>query len=61
VTFETMMLRSLFGACVLVCGLMLAAIISARPATTQWTGDGAVDAAAVAASTAPAIAGRSVG
>ncbi|GFZ86665.1 hypothetical protein [Dyella caseinilytica] len=33
--FETMMLRGLFGACVLVCGLALASIVSAKPVPTQ--------------------------
>lgn len=37
-TFETMMLRSLFGACVLVCGLLLAAIVTARPLPVQLAG-----------------------
>jgi hypothetical protein len=34
-TFETMMLRSLFGACVLICGLALAAMVTARPVPVQ--------------------------
>jgi hypothetical protein len=33
--FETMMLRSLFGACVLVCGLALASMVSIKPAPVQ--------------------------
>ncbi|GLQ99981.1 hypothetical protein GCM10007863_44010 [Dyella mobilis] len=57
-TFETMMLRSLFGACVLVCGLLLAAIISARPVPAHWAGDGVVNAAAIAAAV-PATRDRS--
>jgi hypothetical protein len=34
-TFETLMLRNLFGACVLVCGLALASMLSAKPVPTQ--------------------------
>lgn len=36
--FETMMLRSLFGACVLVCGLALASMVSAKPVPAQLAG-----------------------
>jgi hypothetical protein len=36
--FETMMLRSLFGACVLVCGLAMAAMVTARPVPVQLAG-----------------------
>lgn len=43
-TFETMMLRSLFGACVLVCGLILAAIVTARPLPVQLAGQGTTSA-----------------
>jgi hypothetical protein len=34
-TFETMMLRTLFGACVLVCGLALASMLSTKSIATQ--------------------------
>lgn len=30
--FETLILRGLFGACVLVCGLILAAMVTSKPA-----------------------------
>ncbi|MBE1159582.1 hypothetical protein [Dyella acidiphila] len=33
--FETMMLRSLFGACVLVCGLALVSMVSAKSVPAQ--------------------------
>jgi hypothetical protein len=53
-TFETMMLRSLFGACVLVCGLVLAAIVTAKPLPVQLAGQGTSGAQFAAA---PAVAG----
>jgi hypothetical protein len=59
-TFETMMLRSLFGACVLVCGLILAAIVTAKPLPVQLAGQGTTSAqfaaapAAASANTNPA-------
>lgn len=31
--FETLFLRGLFGACVLVCGLTLLAMVTAKPAS----------------------------
>jgi hypothetical protein len=43
-TFETMMLRSLFGACVLVCGLALAAMVTAKPVPVQLAGQGTTSA-----------------
>jgi hypothetical protein len=51
-TFETMMLRSLFGACVLVCGLTLASMVTAKAVPVQLAGQGT--ASALVAS-APAI------
>ncbi|HTV86249.1 MAG TPA: hypothetical protein VME63_12625 [Dyella sp.] len=33
--FETMVLRSLFVACMLVCGLILAGMVTAKPAPVQ--------------------------
>jgi hypothetical protein len=56
-TFETMMLRGLFGACVLVCGLLLVEMVGIKPAPAQWAGEGASAAAVasvVATSTHPA-------
>lgn len=35
--FETLLLRGLFGACVLVCGLTLLAMASAKPASNVVT------------------------
>jgi len=43
-TFETMMMRSLFGACVLVCGLILAAMVTAKAMPVQLAGQGTVSA-----------------
>jgi hypothetical protein len=43
-TFETMMLRTLFGACVLVCGLALAAMVTTKPAPVQLAGHGTASA-----------------
>jgi len=47
--FETMMLRSLFGACVLVCGLALASMVSAKPVPAQLAGNTATVATATTA------------
>jgi hypothetical protein len=46
--FETMMLRSLFGACVLVCGLALASMVSAKPVPAQLAGNAPVATAITA-------------
>lgn len=46
--FETMMLRSLFGACVLVCGLALASMINVKPAAAQLATHAVVATATVA-------------
>ncbi|GLQ86871.1 hypothetical protein [Dyella flagellata] len=35
--FETLLLRGLFGTCVLACGLMLLAMVTARPASALVT------------------------
>jgi hypothetical protein len=48
-TFETLMLRSLFGACVLVCGLALASMVSAKPVSTQLAGNAVPQATAITA------------
>lgn len=37
-TFETLVLRGLFGACILVCGLTLAAMVTAKPAPLAING-----------------------
>lgn len=51
-TFETMVLRSLFGACIVICGLFLAAMVTARPIPLTANGP------ANAAPTATAAAGN---
>jgi hypothetical protein len=48
-TFEAMMLRSLFGACVLVCGLTLAAMATAKAVPEQLAGQGTASALVAAA------------
>jgi hypothetical protein len=48
-TFETMVLRSLFGACVLVCGLALAAMVTAKAVPVQLAGQATTSAQFVAA------------
>jgi hypothetical protein len=52
-TFETMMMRSLFGACVLVCGLILAAMVTAKAVPVQLAGQG-TNSAQVALAATPA-------
>jgi hypothetical protein len=42
--FETMVLRSLFVACMLVCGLILAGMITAKPAPVQLANSNSVSA-----------------
>jgi hypothetical protein len=42
--FETMVLRSLFVACMLVCGLILAGMISAKPVPVQLANNNRVSA-----------------
>ncbi|RDS84060.1 hypothetical protein [Dyella psychrodurans] len=42
--FETMVLRSLFVACVLVCGLILAGMITAKPTPVQLANSNRVSA-----------------
>lgn len=44
--FETLFLRGLFGTCVLVCGLILLAMVSAKPASAVATSGHAIAAAA---------------
>lgn len=53
-TFETLFLRGLFGTCVLICGLMLLAMVSAKPvsATSGHAIAATASAAAVQARTA---------
>ncbi|GLQ52398.1 hypothetical protein ACFFJT_13530 [Dyella flava] len=48
-TFETMMMRSLFGACVLVCGLILAAMVTAKAVPVQLAAQGTASAPLVSA------------
>ena len=43
--FETLFLRSLFGACVMVCGLTLLAMVTATPASSLTTTGHAIAAA----------------
>lgn len=38
--FETLILRSLFVACMLVCGLILVAMITTKPTLTQLAASG---------------------
>ena len=57
-TFESMMLRSLFGACVLVCGLALAAMVTAKPVPVQLASHSATSAPLTSAS---ANHGKTVG
>ena len=42
--FETLVLRSLFMACVLVCGLILAGMITAKPTPVQLAASSPVSA-----------------
>jgi hypothetical protein len=56
--FETMMLRSLFGACVLVCGLALAAMVTAKSVPVQLAGQGATSQPFTSA---PAVNGHMAG
>jgi hypothetical protein len=55
--FETLFLRGLFGTCVLVCGLMLLAMVSAKPVSATATSSHAIAAAA----NATAVQARAAG
>jgi hypothetical protein len=50
--FEALMLRSLFAACLLVCGLILGSMIGARPQAVQLAANGSIGALLLAAPTA---------
>lgn len=50
--FETLMLRSLFAACLLVCSLILGSMIAVRPQAVQLAANGGVGALLLAAPTA---------
>ena len=56
-TFETLFLRGLFGACVLMCGLTLLAMVMAKPASTVPAAGHAVAAVAANAAGQAASAG----
>lgn len=47
--FETMVLRSLFVACMLVCGLLLAGMVTAKPTPVQLANSNRVSALLVSA------------
>lgn len=47
--FETLFLRGLFGACVLVCGLTLLAMVTATPASSLATAGHAIASATTSA------------
>ncbi|WP_266159153.1 hypothetical protein [Dyella silvatica] len=49
--FETLMLRGLFGACLLVCGLTLAAMMGASPEALRLAAKGSAAQLLIAAPT----------
>ncbi|KZC15485.1 hypothetical protein RHOFW510R12_32820 [Rhodanobacter sp. FW510-R12] len=53
--FETMMLRGLFIACLAVCGLILAAMVTTTPASVQLAANGGIGAILLAAPTSCAL------
>ena len=53
--FETLMLRGLFIACVTVCGLMLAAMITATPSDVQLAAAGKSPTVAAMPLAAPGV------
>ena len=53
--FETMVLRSLFVACMLVCGLILAGMITAKPAPVQLANSSRISAVLASAPSSCAL------
>ena len=47
-TFETLFLRGLFGACALVCALTLLAMITAKPVSSSAASNHAIAASVIA-------------
>ncbi len=53
--FEALMLRSLFVACLLVCGLVLGAMVNAKPDAVRLASAGSAGQLLIAAPTACAL------
>ncbi|GAB2571337.1 hypothetical protein ISP15_17195 [Dyella jejuensis] len=53
--FETLILRGLFVACMVVCGLILAAMVTTRPAPVQLANSASVTALLTSAPTRCAL------
>lgn len=55
--FETLILRSLFVACMLVCGLTLAAMITTKPTLTQLAASGPANSLLISATSTCTLPG----